>query len=159
MSQAVAQATGAVPHPDGHVPHEEGDIEHIAGESAQDPSQTESAIQQVEPGRDIFAEHANKQQQPKSSDVAGGQGAAGPVQEKISSQADPNEQTAQAVQPPPPLPKNEPKELSTEEVVPPQEQEQPKAEPDSKPKGDAASAGAESEEEKIRKELFPDDAK
>ncbi|KAG8955780.1 hypothetical protein FRC00_005275 [Tulasnella sp. 408] len=157
MSQAVVQATGAVPHPDGHVPHEEGDIEHIAGESAQDASQTESAIQQVEPGRDIFAEHANKQQQPKSSSEAGGQGAAGPVQEMISSQADPNEQTAQAVQPPPPLPKNEPKELSTEEVVP--APEQPKVEPDSKPKGDATTSGAESEEEKIRKELFPDDTK
>ncbi|KIO15818.1 hypothetical protein M407DRAFT_34578, partial [Tulasnella calospora MUT 4182] len=110
-----------------------------------------------EPGRDIFAEHANKAQPAKSSGDAAGQGAAGPVQEKLTSQADPAEQTAQAVQPPPPLPKNEQKELSTEEVAPPPEQA--KVEPASKPKGDAANAGAESEEEKVRKELFPDDTK
>lgn len=162
MSQAVEQAaaTSVVPYPDGRAPHEEGDIEHVAGESGKDSTQTESVLQQVEPGRDIFAEHANKQQPAKSSGDVGGQ-AAGPVQEKLTSKADPAEQqAAQGIQPPPPLPKNEPKELSTDEVAPPPEQ--PRAEepvPASQPKGDAANAGAESEEEKVRKELFPDDAK
>lgn len=161
-AQVDAAATTAKPFPDGGRPVAEADMEEVAGESEHvaDPvAQTEAVKNAVEPGRDIFQDSLDRKKKilSLSVDEQKDQGAG----EDVTKKADPAEQSAQAVQPPPPLPKNELKDLSTAEPEQAEEEvvEAPLAVPAPKVHeavADAAPADAAAEEEKVRKELFPD---
>ncbi|KAG8902400.1 hypothetical protein FRB99_004525 [Tulasnella sp. 403] len=152
-------------------------------DAAPPAAQTESVINQVEPGRNVFQDKVDQKQSIASMSAAEGGVKKGPDGEpvpqgpppldevvSVSKPGDPVAEKAanQAVKPPPPLPKNELKDMSTAE---PEQQPQGKAQvkeavPEAKAEAKAeqkpAVAGdgaAAAEEEKVRKELFPDAAR
>jgi len=145
---------------------------------------TTAVGKQVEPGRNVFeVKDKPAVQSSKKNDFAPVIGPA--ASESVSKQAEAAEQSAQAIQPPPPLPPNELGDLSTTEVnVPPEESHKqppvpaPQSETTSEVAEDvgiesssessleppstsakslnAADQALEDEAEKVRKELFPE---
>lgn len=188
VSGMIEQATGTLsvePHPDGHMPPQAGNKpaeEHKAEQTNAPGSQPPA-----EPGRNVFQDKAHDMKD-KVASIArkddDGPAVAGAKKEETTKAADPAEhEENKAMKPPPPLPPNELKDMKTAEVKPTTEEEkqqqqqttqqQQKAEPakvvdgadapkPADPPKDAAAAVAPEatldEEEKVRQELFPQDA-
>ena len=156
LPSTPSPSLGAKPHPDG---------------GNQEPITTDSINQPVAPGRDIF-EDKMKDHQPKSSTIAQVEHEdvkAGMEQAsiKIMDEAGKKEKEKEGIEAPPPLPPREQADLTTtaveQQAVVEENKDEKVIEGSSASSESASSTVTESaavqvEEERIRKELYPEDA-